>query len=431
MAEILSKGLFGGLVLYFVLSSLWQARGLRREEEFSVAGRNLGGTAVAWAIIATLVGGASTIGTVQMAYRAGWAAMYFTLGAGLSCFFLGLIFARPLREAEVVTVAEFLGRHFGAAFRSWASLLVSLGMFVHVVAQLLASMAILETVFSMGADLALLLSTVLLALFVASGGMKGAAWLGKGKFFLLYGIMLVAAALALFRGGGLAPLIDLVAKSGGRLGFFGYGLRSGLVDLLSVVIGVLSTQTYLQALFSARDVRAARNGAFLSALAIPPVGFLGVIVGLHLRIAVPGMSSTAQALPIFLRQSLPAPVAALFTAGLLIVVLGTGAGLALGVTTNLYKDLLEKKGRPGNDEGGLSRMRWTSFAVLSVAAAVVALGLESAILKWSYLSMGLRGAAILLPLTVAIFMPTLARHGWIRVLLALLPLAYVCLRLVH
>jgi len=239
-------------------------------------------------------------------------------------------------------------------------------------------------------------------------------------------IMGWSAWLALDRLGGVREAWAYYQTSPDTLGLFSYGVRKGFVEILSVVIGVLSTQTYLQALFSARDVGQARQGALLSALLIPPIGILGILVGLALRksgIEIAG--ATAQAFPVFLREVFPGPLAAMFMGGLFFIVLGTGAGLALGVTTNLSVDLLEKLERVRRIGSPLFRLRVLGALVLTTAGAIVLVGLDTSILMWSYLSMGLRGSAILPGLLLVVLWPGQAFSQWVVWVLASLPLGYL------
>lgn len=411
-------------------AALKSGRGLKKSTDFSLAGRSLKSTGVSWVIIGTLVGGASTIGTVQMAYSQGLAAWIFTLGSGIACLGLGLFFARPLREEEVVTVAEYLGRYFGSKFQYYCSLLTSLGMFVHVVAQFLASMAILRSVFGFSTWLSFLLTFVLIAVFVIAGGMAGAGLVGKLKFYLLYLIMALSAGLAYYKGGGFQAIASRLPEHADMFSLFSYGRFEGILDIFSMIVGVISTQIYLQAVFSAKDVRAARNGAFLSAAIIPPVGLFGIVIGLYLRAYAPEVgANTAQALPYFLNHAFPPVLAAFFSAGLLLIVLGTGSGLLLGVTTNLYVDYVQKFGFFDRFGSGLARIRACSLVVLILSLALVATGLHSAILKWSYLSMGLRGAAVFAGLCAAVFLKKWKRMPRLAPILYLIPLAYVFMML--
>ena len=90
-----------------------------------------------------------------------------------------------------------------------------------------------------------------------------------------------------------------------------------------MIVGVLSTQIYLQAIFAAKDVRQARNGAFLSAAVYRPSAFWGSPSVSRCAPTPGSVANPAQALPYFLEISFPPVVAALFAAGLLLIVLGT------------------------------------------------------------------------------------------------------------
>ena len=119
--------------------------------DFALSGRKATAGDVAWVIIGTLVGGAATVGTVQMAYLFGFAAWHFTLGSGLACLVLALGFSRALRESESVTVAQYLGRRFGPGLQTYSSLIASTGMLMQLVAQFLAVAALLGSVFGRNA----------------------------------------------------------------------------------------------------------------------------------------------------------------------------------------------------------------------------------------------------------------------------------------
>jgi SSS family solute:Na+ symporter len=381
-------------------------------------------------IIGTLVGGASTIGTVQMAYESGFSAWIFTLGSGIACFFLGLLFSKALRERGKVTVSEFLGIEFGKTFQVYSSTFTSIGMFVHVVGQFLASMAILQSIFDFSVLAAIITTFFLMALFVTLGGVKGAGLIGKFKFFILYGMLLVSAIFALKLGNGLTGIFSRLPDDNTIFYLFSYGTGKGMVDLGAMIVGVISTQIYLQAIFSARDVRAARNGAYLSAAIIPPVGIMGIVIGLYLRGHHPELAgNSAQALPFFLNTYFPPAIAAFFSAGLLLVVLGTGSGLILGVTTNLDIDFFGQFSKTIDSRNHLFRLRILSLIVLSLSLVLVVMGLESTILQWSYLSMGLRGSAIFFGLCLSVFLKSWDHLSSLRLLLYLLPPGYIILSL--
>lgn len=392
-----------------VLLAFRGARKVKDAGDFTLAGRQAGSWHVAGAIMGTLVGGASTVGTAQMAFLHGLSAWWFTLGAGLACLFLGLALAAPLRDQEVATIPQFISRYHGERARLAASLFSALGMFVHVVAQLLAGGAILAGLFGLSTVASSLVAAFLVAAVTLGGGMRGAGTMGLLKLFLLYLTMAAAGGIALTLFGGWQEIRKAFPPLP-WFSLFGYGKAAGVSDLLSMLVGVVSTQTYLQAVFSARDRRAARRGALWSALLIPPLGLFGILVGLYMRARHPEIDSV-QVLPAFLLEHCHPALAGVAFAALLIAAVATASGLTLGVGTTLQVDVLARFGV--GRRGTLGRLRLVTSVVLLLALALLLFNLGSTILQWSFLSMGLRGATLCLPLLAAVFLPgrTPARAG--------------------
>lgn len=399
----------------------WRPR-LRNAADFTLAGRSAGPWHVSGAIMGTLVGGASTIGTAQLAFSYGISAWWFTLGSGVACLLLGLFLAGPLRDGEVTTIPEFIARTYGERARVAASVFSAIGMFIHIVAQVLAAGALLSALFNWSPATSALAAATLIALITLGGGMQGAGPLGLAKLLLLYGVMLLAGFKALTLAGGWSEWRNALPAFP-WFSLFGYGVGAGLNDLLSMLVGVVSTQTYLQAIFAARDRRAARQGALISALLIPPLGLCGIVVGLSMRLSRPELDSV-QALPAFLSQHFPPALAGLAFATLLIAAIVTASGLTLGAGTTLQHDVLARFGRRGSE---LMRLRLVSLGVLLSALTLLLFHLGSAILEWSFLSMGLRGATLCLPLLAAIFLHgrTPGRSGALAIFLAPIGMAVV------
>ncbi|PLX95770.1 MAG: sodium:solute symporter [Desulfuromonas sp.] len=383
--------------------------------QFSLGGRRSGAWHVSGAIIGTLVGGASTIGTAQLAFIYGLSAWWFTLGAGLACLFLGSFLAIPLRRTQLETIPQFIQQHYGARARVAASLFSASGMFIQIVAQLLACGAILAALFGLSLSWSALLACGLVLVF-SYGGMRGASRLGLMKLLLIYLTMVIAGVIAYRSGGGWSGFRS-VFPAEPWFNLFGYGVQQGTSDLVSMLVGVISTQTYLQAIFSARDVTTARRGALLSAVLIPPLGVLGIVVGLFMRQQFPDIHS-ALALPEFILHYFPPALAGLAFATLLIAAVATAAGLSLGVATTLRVDLLGS--RTFLNYSDLLQRRVLILLIVCGAFVLLLFNLGSAIMAWSFLSMGLRGATLFLPVLMAVLLPrrVTGRAGMWAILLA-------------
>lgn len=386
--------------LAIIIFSAWSRKTkAQNSADFSLGGRRADSWHVFGAITGTLVGGASTIGTAQLAFMWGLSAWWFTLGAGLSCLFLGIFLAIPLRRSNVETIPQYISRYHGERARVCASILSALGMFIQIVAQLLACGAILAVLFDLSLIHSATISSILVLLFTLGGGMKSAGLTGLIKMVLIYLTMAVAGILTLYQSGGLRQLTTHFPDYP-WFSLFGYGTSEGLSDLLSMVVGVVSTQTYLQAVFSASDGATARKGALLSAVFIPPLGLLAILVGLFMKQTTPDLQS-ALALPTFIVNYMPGMFAGIAFATLLIAALGTASGLTLGVATTLKVDVLHGAFKSAKWE--LSLFRILTAIIVFSAFILLILNLGSAIMDWSFLSMGLRGATLFFPLIFAIF----------------------------
>ncbi|MFZ7104679.1 MAG: sodium:solute symporter family protein [Peptococcaceae bacterium] len=388
------------LVVTFVgISSI---RRVKCASDFTVGGRSIGAPLVAGTIIGTLVGGASTVGTAQLAFMHGFSAWWFTLGGGIACLVLGILLAEPLRMSGAATGPGLLAEVYGVQAGPLASIFSSAGIFLNIIAQILAAVALITSMSDLSSLQAAFIAGFLVIAYVIFGGVWGTGLVGTLKVILLYISMLAAGSLAYNLGGGISGFTRSFPPFP-WFSLFGRGVGTDLAAGFSLLVGVLSTQTYLQAMFSGKTAGASRKGALLSGIIIPPIGIAGIFVGLFMRANFPGLNPK-EALPVFIIQYLPEWLGGIILATLLVSVVGTGAGLVLGVSTMLTQDIMKKFIAPNStDKELLVFSRFAIIAVTGLTLLFVTGNMNTLILKWSFLSMGLRGAAICFPLIGAVF----------------------------
>lgn len=394
------------ILLFVLLGSMGATKGIK-SGEYSVSGRSAGVSSVSGIIMGALVGGASTVGTVQMAYQYGLSAWWFTLGAGIGCLLLGLWFAKPLRNSQLVTIPEFLGKSYGPGAGIISLVTSSIGTFISVVAQFLAGIALFMSIFPVNCAGAVAIVSVLVLTFIYLGGLKSYSRIGKAKIFLLYLILLVSAMFIV--SSGYNPLVIVRnIPSDPYLNILGRGVSTDINALVSMITGVFCTQIYIQGVFAASTAETARKGVFMAALLMPPLGLMGVYIGLYLK-ATGVVVAPAQALPYFLHSAFHPLLAGIMWCGILITVIGTAAGLSLGIATNIVRDIYMKVISDKNDTNAEKKLllisRISVAMVVFSAALVGSLADRSMILQWSYLSMGLRGVGTFFPLVLSVIYP--------------------------
>jgi SSS family solute:Na+ symporter len=212
---------------------------------------------------------------------------------------------------------------------------------------------------------------------------------------------------------------------------FSNGVLNGLAMGFSLVVGVASTQTYLQAIFSGKSAEESRKGAFISSLLIPPIGILSTLIGMYMKLNHPNIISK-QALPLFVLEYLNPVVGGIVIATLIISVVATGAGLTLGISTMISRDVYPYLSNSKlNDKKELLVNRLTVIVISAFVTMMVFFNLDSLILKWAFLSMTLRGTVIFMPMIFALIFKekTPKRIGFLSMIFS--PLIVILLNLLN
>ena len=192
-----------------------------------------------------------------------------------------------------------------------------------------------------------------------------------------------------------------------------------------MIVGVFTTQIYIQSFAAAKNLHAARRGAFASALLMPPMGLLGTAVGLSVRAR--GIEiQPDRVLSWFIMDSFPPLIGGLLWGGVVITVVGCAAGLMLGIATNIAKNMIPRErladyaARSQNKGPAAALAKAASsisetvlVAIMTAVAALIGIATTgSMILEWSFLSMGLRGAGSFIPFVLAVLKPGLLPPIW-------------------
>lgn len=374
-------------------------------------GSGMGVPMVAGALIGTLVGGASTIGTAQLAFTYGLSAWWFTLGGGIGLVVMAIWFIGPLRRSGLVTLPQILTKEYGKKVATAAALLMSVGTFISIVSQLLSGAALITSVWPVSTVGAVVLTAVLMVAYVLFGGAWGAGMVGMVKTVLLYVVTLVCGVTAVSLAGGFSVFAqNLPAEQ--YFNLFARGLWKDGGAGASLIFGVLTTQAYFLPMVSAKNEKTARGGALLGGALTVFIGLAGILVGLYMRLAFPETPS-ASVLPTFALTCLPDFIGGVILAALLVALVGTGAGLALGIGSVMCLDLYLPLLRPKASERERLWVSRGGILLVLTAAALFASGeAGSMILNWSFLSMGLRGAVLFAPLCFALFAPGRISSKW-------------------
>ena len=437
-----------GLILAVALIEvvgILSVKKVKNASDFNTGGGRAGTWVVAGAIIGTLVGGQSTVGTAQLAFNFGISAWWFTLGMALGCVALGIGYVVPLRHSGSTTLLEIVRKEYGRKAEMTGTVLCSLGIFVSIIAQVLSAAALMMTLFNIDFWLSAVIAVIIMTLYVVFGGLWSAGIGGVVKIILLCLSALAAGAIVLALSKGYSNLVDAIKHvllstdiqlvdglntvdevNARYQNIFARSVSKDLGSGISVILGVLSTQSYAQAIWSGKSDSTARKAAFISALISIPIGFACILVGMYMRahyitadelnaLTIIGkeipegmnvMTSSAQAFPMFVTNHMPKFIGGIVLGTLLITIIIGGSGLTLGASDILVKDVFKPK-----RDLAVSRMTIVGIQLLALIVASSFSGRY--INDLGFLSMGLRTTATFVPLTLALFFPGRFKSKWV------------------
>ena len=388
-------------LLIVIGAGVYATRMVKSADDYSVGGHRASGAIVTGALIGTLIGGAATIGTAQLAFCVGISAWWFTLGLGVGLVVLALFYAAPLRKQKMVTIAQFLVGHFGEKAGLITSISSSIGIFFSIVASFLASVHLLATVFHLSIIPSIILTALIILGAVWGGGINGAGLVGILKTVLVYGTLSVGGYGAYTMLGGINGIYEAFPVMP-WLRMDGVGTWKAVGDLVALVVGILTTQTYIQAIYSARTTTVAVSSCLTAAAIVIPIGLPAVCIGMFMRAYHPDILPV-NALPLYFMEYLPSWLGGAAIMGLLLSSIGSSSGLALGVGTMLSRDILSRSVGRFSSQKLLAMNRLCVLGVTIIASVVTYIYYDALVLTLNLYSMAFRASAIIVPMTLAVF----------------------------
>lgn len=397
-------GTIVGILIAFVLMAgvgIYSGRKVKNAEDFTVAGRKASPIMIAGTITGACVGAGGTIGTAETAFKLGIVGWWQTLGLGIGLFVLAFVFAELMYKTQVQTAPQLLEKNYGSTIRPLTAAFSSIAIFLSILSQVKGFLPLLQSTVDISLANAGISAVVLVLLFVVVGGIFATSLGGLLKLGLIYIFMVIGSIIAVKGMNGFSGMRTIFASEPLFFNIFARGVQKDLGVGLSMMLGILVTQTYIQGVLSAKDPKGARDGAILSAIFTIPVGLFGVAIGMYMRANFPDMVA-AQALPQFFILKLPAVLSGIAIGSLMLASLGSCAALVLGVGTMISRDIFLRL-RPNATEKNKILLIRVIIVVVTVLAGFFAVSKAGELIQtFIFLSFGLRVSVFLVPMAFAL-----------------------------
>ena len=398
------------LILYiialFAISWFAKKRSEGTTENYALAGRKLTAPLIGVSIIGLAVGGASTIGVSEHAFKVGLSAGWYTAAWGIGAIVMGMFLAEKYRKANITTVSELIERHHD-------SKAVVLGVICQIIIQLviislqyIAGGSIISAIMpEIGFKTGVMISAVTFIGITFIGGMWSASLSNILNIILIYGGIAIATVIQFTKVGGLSGLgINLPANIPWFDPVAGVGIK-GITSWIVVLVTVnLSLQSIIQISLGAKDAATARKGFVWGGILMVPVGFMSALLGICAKAAYP-TANAALALPQVIVGLQPI-LAGLTLAALWAADVSTACNLLLSAGTLFSKDIYKRYINPACDESkqlSVMRMSVVFSGLVTVGMAMMVSGILNTIMMGLSLT-----AAFSIIVIVALFFPKYA-----------------------
>lgn len=256
--ELTTLAVYLGGLLWIGLRS---AREIHTVDDYTVAGRGIPWIIVLATTAATMVGGGASIGYVGRCYSIGIAAAVITCAWHLQLIFTGIFLAPRLRGMGLVTVAQYVDRHYGEVARRIAVLSGAVFLVGALVAQMAAIGTVTELVLGIPGHWAVLLGGTVVVVYSTVGGIRAVVKTDVLQFVVLVAGIGGASAWLLYKHGGWSGL-----AAHPQVGLESFNLTSHwsttrLITLFGAfLLGEMMVPPYAVRCFIARDAADARRG---------------------------------------------------------------------------------------------------------------------------------------------------------------------------
>jgi SSS family solute:Na+ symporter len=436
------------VILYFGAVAYLGYRGFRQTHtatDYMLGGRKIHPFVMAMSYGATFISTSAIVGFGGAAGVFGMGLLWLTflnifVGIFIAFVFFGGRTRRIGLRLDAHTFPELLGRRFQSRFIQMAvGSLIFLFMPLYASAVLMGAAKYLAQQLNMPYEAALFTFSVIIALYVVMGGMKGVMYTDAFQGSLMFVGMAALLVLTYVRMGGiteahaqltaLAPMVPAKLAAGGHLGWtampvFGSPLWWTLVStiVLGVGIGVLAQPQLVVRYMTVKSRReldraVAIGGVFI--LMMTGVAFVvGALSNVYFQettgkvaIAAAG-GDVERIIPLFLQGAMPGWFGILFMLTLLSAAMSTLSSQFHTMGTSLGRDVYEQLPRKGRRFSGVMA---TQTAVLVGIMISVYLGYE---LERRFGKTGqaivAHGTALFFGLCASAFLPMYVGSLWSR-----------------
>lgn len=378
--------------------------GMRRaktRDDYLVAGRNLGPGFYLGTMAATVLGGASTIGTVRLGYVHGISGFWLCGAIGLGIVGLSLFLAKPLLKLKIYTVTQVLERRYNPAARQSSAVIMLVYALMIGATSTIAIGTVMQVLFGLPFWVAILVGGGVVVLYSTIGGMWSLTLTDIVQFLIMtVGLVFLLMPMSIADAGGWNALVEKLPAR--YFDFTAIGWDTIVTNFLIYFFGIFIGQDIWQRVFTARSEGVAKVAGTAAGLYCVLYGLAGALIGMAAKVLLPDLENVNNAFASVVEHSLPNGIRGLVIAAALAALMSTASAGLLAASTTITQDLLPllRGGRTsGNGDVHENRIATLLLGVVMLGIALVVSDVISALTVAYNLLVG----GMLVPLIGAIY----------------------------
>lgn len=384
MVDGYAIGVIAFLALSVTVGTLTSRLVKKSSKRFMIAGKSLPLFFVGTMLAAQSIDGNSSLGNVSLVYQFGfWSGAAIPIGLAACLILTAIFYAKKLNKMSMLTLPDFYFRRFGNASEGISGILMMISFVVLVAGNFAATGYILSVVLHIDFIWAMLIGAIIVLIYTYAGGLFSSAYTDIFQIYLA--IVAFWAAFLFFAGGFAGVSFDTILSSAPP----GYLDLSGLTDMgngalinwagiMALALGDIVALDFMERVFSARDGKTARRGAFMGAgltiLTIVPTSMMGIVALYFL----PDLVDPYTAYPDLAINHVPFVIGLALLMGVLGASMSTANGGLLAISSVMSRNIVQRNilkrilKRPGMGDRKLLMVTRIFTIPMMIAAFVLA-----------------------------------------------------------
>jgi SSS family transporter len=362
------------IIIYLLVTlgiGFWASRKIKTSGDFTLAGKSLSTPLVAVTLFATWFGSGSIMGNPGYFIKDGFSA-YVTLilSTAICLGIVAFFYVRKLYRLNIVTVNDFFKIKYNKTLETTSSVIMVFSYPHWIAAQFVALGYLFNSILGIPIHYGIILGAAIVVFYTYIGGMWAVAYTDMVQtIMILIGIIILLIEI-LNQTGGVTPIFAAQPKD-----FFNFYPNGGLEDwsdyiamLLAFTAGAIPVQEIYQRVFSAKNVKSARNGLLLGGVLLVVVSSVPLIIGLGGVYLNPNLITDGDyqnVIPALVNSMMGLPVQIIFYGALISALLSTCSGAMIAPASVIGENLIKPYASQITDK---RLLLYTRLSVVLVAA---------------------------------------------------------------